>query len=98
MGASSFRRGGGSVDVVFDLARGGRVAVKELNAMKAPSHHLEYEHANGSDHLAGPFAAVGVALGGAAVVVGAMLLVGMRELSIAQYIPDFATLQSLIIG
>jgi hypothetical protein len=66
--------------------------------MKAPSQHIEYEHAVGSDHLAGPFAAVVVALGGAAVVVGAMLLVGVRDLSIAHLIPDFATLQSLIIG
>ena len=37
-------------------------------------------------------------LGGAAVVVGGMLLVGVRELSVARFIPDFATLQSLIVG
>jgi hypothetical protein len=39
-----------------------------------------------------------VALGGAALVVGGMLLVGARELSVARFIPDFATLQSLIVG
>jgi hypothetical protein len=48
--------------------------------------------------MAGPCAAVFVALGGAAVVVGAMLLVGVRELSVTRFIPDFATLQSLIVG
>jgi hypothetical protein len=31
-------------------------------------------------------------------VVGGMLLVGVRELSVARFIPDFATLQSLIVG
>ena len=61
--------------------------------MKAPSLDL-----NDPRHMAGPCAAVFVALGGAAVVVGAMLLVGARELSIARFIPDFATLQSLIVG
>ena len=49
-------------------------------------------------HLAGPCAAICVALGGAAVVVGGMLLVGAREWSVARFIPDFATLQSLIVG
>lgn len=66
--------------------------------MKAQSHHIESEHLNDPSHLAGPCAAVFVALGGAAVVVGAMLLVGVRELSVAQFIPDFAVLQSLIVG
>ncbi len=66
--------------------------------MKAPSHHIESEQFSDTHHLAGPFAAVFVALGGAAVVVGAMLLVGVRELSVAHLFPDFATLQSLIIG
>lgn len=61
--------------------------------MKAPS-----EYHNDPRTLAGPFAAVIVALGGAAVVVGGMLLVGTRELSMARLFPDFATLQSLIIG
>jgi hypothetical protein len=61
--------------------------------MKAPSAYL-----NDPRHLAGPLAAVFVALGGAAVVVGGMLLVGARELSVARFIPDFATLQSLIVG
>ena len=62
--------------------------------MKAPSIDLN----NDPRHLAGPFAAVFVAVGGAAVVVGGMLLVGVRELSVARFIPDFATLQSLIVG
>ncbi len=66
--------------------------------MKALSRHMESEHLNGSSHLAGPFAAVLVALGGAAVVAGGMLLVGVRELSVAPFIPDFAALQSLIVG
>ncbi len=66
--------------------------------MKAHSRHIEREHFNDAHHLAGPFAAVFVALGGAAVVVGAMLLVGVRELSVAPYMPDFAALQSLIFG
>lgn len=66
--------------------------------MKAPSHHFEHEYFTDSNHLAGPCAAVFVALGGAAVVVGAMLLVGVRELSVARFVPDFATLQALIVG
>ncbi len=61
--------------------------------MKAPS--IDF---NDPRHLAGPCAAVCVALGGAAVVVGGMLLVGVRELSVARFIPDFAALQSLIMG
>ncbi len=61
--------------------------------MKAPSEFLSDPR-----HLAGPFAAVFVALAGAAVVVGGMLLVGARELSIARFVPDLARLQSLIIG
>jgi hypothetical protein len=61
--------------------------------MKAPSDHLDDPR-----DLAGPFAAVAVALGGAALVVGGMLLVGTRELSVARLIPDFAVLQSLIVG
>ena len=61
--------------------------------MKAPSEYL-------SDHprLGGPFAAIVVALTGAALVVGGMLLVGVRELSVARLVPDFALLQSLIVG
>jgi hypothetical protein len=61
--------------------------------MKAPSEYL-----TDPGHLAGPCAAVFVALGGAAVVVGGMLLVGVRELSVASLMPDFAVLQSLILG
>ena len=61
--------------------------------MKAPSEYL-----SGPRHLGGPFAAVVVALTGAAVVVGAMLLVGVRELSVAHLFPDFGLLQSLIVG
>jgi hypothetical protein len=61
--------------------------------MKAPSESLEDPL-----HLGGPCAAVFVALGGAAIVVGGMLLVGARELSVARFVPDFATLQSLIFG
>jgi hypothetical protein len=60
--------------------------------MKAPSEFLT------DPHLAGPCAGVFVALGGAALVVGGMLLIGARELSVARFIPDFATLQSLIVG
>jgi hypothetical protein len=60
--------------------------------MKAPTEFLA------DPHLAGPCAAVFIALGGAAVVVGAMLLVGVREFSVAPFIPDFAALQSLIVG
>lgn len=66
--------------------------------MKAQSQHIDSEHLNDAHHLASPCAAVFVALGGAAVVVGAMLLVGVRDLSVARYIPDFAALQALIIG
>ena len=66
--------------------------------MKAPSHHIESQEFDDTQPLAGPFAAVFVALGGAAVVVGAMLLVGVPELSVAHFIPDLAALQSLIIG
>jgi len=66
--------------------------------MKAQSQHIEHGSLDNSSHMAGPFAAVVVALGGAAVVVGAMLLVGVRELSVARFVPDFATLQSLIVG
>ena len=61
--------------------------------MKAPSIDLNDPH-----HLGGPCAAVFVAVGGAAVVVGGMLLVGVRELSVTRFFPDFATLQSLIVG
>ena len=61
--------------------------------MKAPSIDI-----NGPRRLAGPFAAVVVAVGGAVVVGGGMLLVGARELSVARFIPDFATLQGLIVG
>lgn len=66
--------------------------------MKAQSQHIDSEHFNDTHHLASPCAAVFVALGGAAVVVGAMLLVGVRDLSVARYIPDLAALQALIIG
>jgi predicted RecA/RadA family phage recombinase len=66
--------------------------------MKAPSHHLHSEHLDDSAHLAGPCAAVFVALAGAAVVVGAMLLVSVSELNAGRFVPDFAALQSLIIG
>jgi hypothetical protein len=61
--------------------------------MKAPSEYLA-----DPAHLAGPCAAVFVAVGGAAIVVGGMLLVGVRELSMARLMPDFAALQSLILG
>jgi len=66
--------------------------------MKAQSQHIEREYYSDPHHLAGPTAAICVALGGAAVVVGAMLLVGVRELSVARFIPDFAALQSFIVG
>ena len=56
------------------------------------------EYLNDTRHLAGPLAAVMVALAGAAIVVGGMLLVGVRDLSVAHLIPDFAALQSLIVG
>ena len=39
-----------------------------------------------------------VFFGGAALVIGGMLLVAVPELSVAQYLPDFDTLQSLIMG
>ena len=64
--------------------------------MKAPSSDLQ--DLSDPRHMAGPFAAVFVAFAGAAVVVGGMLLVGVRELSVARYLPDFAALQSLIVG
>ena len=48
--------------------------------------------------IAGPSAALFVAFGGAVVVIGAMLLVAVPELSVANYLPDFDTLQSLIMG
>ena len=48
--------------------------------------------------IAGPSAALLVAFAGAAVVIGGMLLVAVPELSVAHYLPDFATLQSLIMG
>lgn len=66
--------------------------------MKAQSHHLTSEHLNDPIHLASPCAAVFVALVGAALVVGAMLLVSASELSVTRFIPDFAALQSLIVG
>ena len=66
--------------------------------MKAQSHHIECEHFNGSGPMTSPFAAVCVALGGAAVVVGGMLLVGVPELNVARFLPDFASFQSLIVG
>ncbi|MEI9902479.1 MAG: hypothetical protein WDN31_23010 [Hyphomicrobium sp.] len=61
--------------------------------MKAPSEYLHDPR-----HLGGPLAAVAVALTGAALVVGGMLLVSARELSVAHLIPDFGLLQSLIVG
>ena len=61
--------------------------------MMAPSDDMDDPR-----HLAGPLAAVCVTLGGAALVVGGMLLVGAREFSVAHLIPDFAVLQSLILG
>ena len=66
--------------------------------MKAQSHHIEPEHFDDPSHFASPYAAVLVALGGAFVVVGAMLLVGFPELGAARLIPDFAALQSFIVG
>lgn len=61
--------------------------------MKAPSHF-----SGDSQHLGGPFAAVFVALGGAALVVAGMLVVSAREPIVAHILPAFGTLQSLIIG
>lgn len=61
--------------------------------MKAPGESLDDPL-----HLGGPCAAIFVALGGAGIVVGGLLLVGARELSVARFIPDLATLQSLIVG
>jgi hypothetical protein len=66
---------------------------QEPTAMKVSNEYL-----NDTRHLAGPYAAVIVALGGAAVVVGGMLLVGVRDLSVVRFLPDFAALQSLIVG
>ncbi|MDH4982063.1 hypothetical protein [Hyphomicrobium sp. D-2] len=62
--------------------------------MKAPNEFF-------SDHnaIASPFASIFVALGGAVVVAGAMLVVGFSDdLRLASYVPDFAVLQSMIIG
>jgi len=59
--------------------------------MKAPSEYL-----NDPSRMGSPFAAVFVALGGAVVVAGAMLLVGVRHISLSRYMPDFAMLQSLV--
>ena len=61
--------------------------------MKAPSMNISEAHS-----IAGPSAALFVAFGGAALVIGAMLLVAVPELSVANYLPDFDTLQSLIMG
>ena len=46
-------------------------------------------------HLVGPAASVLVALGGAALVAGAMLLVGVRGLSLEHFLPQMPSLQSL---
>ncbi len=46
-------------------------------------------------HLVGPAAGVLVALGGAALVAGAMLLVGVRELNLERFLPAAPSLQSL---
>lgn len=59
--------------------------------MKAPSEYL-----NDPCHMGSPFASVFVALGGAVIVAGAMLLVGVRDSSLSRYMPDFAMLQSLV--
>lgn len=49
--------------------------------------------------IASPFASVFVALGGAIAVAGAMLVVGFGDdLRLASYVPDFAVLQSMIVG
>ena len=61
--------------------------------MKAQSMNLSEPQS-----IAGPCAALFVAFGGAVVVVGGMLLVAIPELSVAQYFPDFETLQSFIMG
>ena len=61
--------------------------------MKAPSMNTSEPRS-----IAGPSAALFVAFGGAVVVIGAMLLVAVPELSVANYLPDFDTLQSLIMG
>jgi len=47
-------------------------------------------------HLVGPAAGILVALGGAALVAGAMLLVGVRELSPERFLPEMPSLQSFI--
>jgi hypothetical protein len=46
-------------------------------------------------HLVGPAAGVIVALGGAAVVVLCMLLVGVRELSLPSFVPEMPIVQAL---
>lgn len=69
-----------------------------IESHRIPRRHSENEQTDGLSHLASPCAAVCVTVAGAAVVVGAMLLVGVPELSVARFIPDFATLQSLVIG
>jgi hypothetical protein len=61
--------------------------------MKAPSMNMSEPRS-----IAGPSAALFVAFGGAVVVIGAMLLVAVPELSVANYFPDFEALQSLIMG
>jgi len=62
--------------------------------MKAQSHPVLSD----PSHLAGPLAAILVPVGGAVAVVGAMLLVGMPEISVAGLMPDFSALQSFITG
>ncbi len=47
-------------------------------------------------HLGGPAAGVLVTLGGAALVAGAMLLVGVRGLSPEHFLPQMPSLQSLV--
>jgi hypothetical protein len=63
--------------------------------MKAQSSH---PLVSDPSHLAGPLAAILVPVCGAVAVVGAMLLVGTPELSVAGLLPDFTVLQSLIAG